>query len=942
MAFLQWRRFTFFDKEIVKDIRNHEDVSKPFEIIKESDIVACASGRGRIICGDLEGNIHLISRDLDVMTFKAFAITLSHLHPMRQSPFLVSIGIDEPGVNPLIKIWNLDKIVERTGWPTCVRIARAIPGNIPSHATTLAVNDSLTAMAVGFENGSVIIFKGDVTRDGSRHNKAKVIHEGRHPITGLHFRNTAKQNHLFVVTSNDCYSYNLSAKEKEHKFQLDDIGCPVKCTTLTDFTQDTLLVMANEKAVYFFQPDGRGPCLGFEGQKMILHWYRGYLVIVSENPKAVAMASSSTVSGICDSNVVSIYDVQNKFMAYSASVPHVIDVIHEWGSLYLVCKDKKLYHLQERDTQNKLETLFKKNLYALAIQLAKGQQYDEDGLVEIFRQYGDHLNNKGDYDGAVAQYILTIGKLEPSYVIRKFLDAQKIHNLTAYLQELHKKGLANEDHTTLLLNCYTKLKDIDRLDEFIMTKDREVDFDVDTAIKVCRQAGYYQHSLTLAEKHQQHDWYLKIQLEDLKNYHTALDYIGKLEFHQAEQNMKKYGKILLNKVPVQTTELLKRLCTDYIPADKPLVNIETFDGSRSVQVKCSSAEEFIHIYVNNTTKLTEFLEHMIKLKPNCRSSVYNTLIEVYLREYQTKETEGERKLLEQKLMDLFQRPEASYDMEHCLALCQVNNFRPGLLLLYEKAKLYQQILHYHMDYADHSGVILACNKYGSQQPSLWVEALRYFACCHSDDDDHLLKVLNEVEKKKLLSPLIVIDIMSNSPSVTLGVIKDYVIRQLQQENGRIAEDERLIKQYRDETERMRSQIDEIKTSARIFQVTKCSTCNHTLELPSVHFLCQHSYHQHCFDSYSDGESECIVCMAENRKVMDILRTQEQSRDMHEQFHNQLERADDSFAVVAEYFGRGVFTDVTLIPETVSKRKPKQKVDTNPFNHYDKKLNPFED
>lgn len=28
-------------------------------------------------------------------------------------------------------------------------------------------------------------------------------------------------------------------------------------------------------------------------------------------------------------------------------------------------------------------------------------------------------HSKGDYDGAIAQYILTIGRLEPSYVIRK-------------------------------------------------------------------------------------------------------------------------------------------------------------------------------------------------------------------------------------------------------------------------------------------------------------------------------------------------------------------------------------------------------------------------------------------------------------------------------------------------------------------------------------------
>ena len=37
-------------------------------------------------------------------------------------------------------------------------------------------------------------------------------------------------------------------------------------------------------------------------------------------------------------------------------------------------------------------------------------------------------------------------------MIRKFLDAPRIHNLTRYLQALHEKGRANTDHTTLLLN----------------------------------------------------------------------------------------------------------------------------------------------------------------------------------------------------------------------------------------------------------------------------------------------------------------------------------------------------------------------------------------------------------------------------------------------------------------------------------------------------------
>jgi hypothetical protein len=97
--------------------------------------------------------------------------------------------------------------------------------------------------------------------------------------------------------------------------------------------------------------------------------------------------------------------------------------------------------------------------------------------------YAEHLYSKGNFNDAIAQYIKTIGSLEPSYVIRKFLDSQRIHNLTAYLKALHDEEQADRHHTTLLLNCYTKLKDKSMLDSFIMT-DKNLNFDLETAIKV--------------------------------------------------------------------------------------------------------------------------------------------------------------------------------------------------------------------------------------------------------------------------------------------------------------------------------------------------------------------------------------------------------------------------------------------------------------------------
>ena len=52
----------------------------------------------------------------------------------------------------------------------------------------------------------------------------------------------------------------------------------------------------------------------------------------------------------------------------------------------------------------------------------------------------------------------------------------------------------------------------------------------------------------------------------------------------------------------------------------------------------------------------------------------------------------------------------------------------------------------------------------------------------------------------------------------------------------------------------------------LIQVSKCEICPNQLDLPSVHFLCGHSFHQHCFDSYADNDQECLTCLPEIRRI----------------------------------------------------------------------------
>lgn len=91
------------------------------------------------------------------------------------------------------------------------------------------------------------------------------------------------------------------------------------------------------------------------------------------------------------------------------------------------------------------------------------------------------------------------------------------------------------------MNAYTKLKDVSRLDTFIKTESRrvqtpsgdgrtttELPFDLDTAIRVCRQAGYFEHAAYLANKYERHEDYLRIMIEDSGDLRSAGDYLKRL------------------------------------------------------------------------------------------------------------------------------------------------------------------------------------------------------------------------------------------------------------------------------------------------------------------------------------------------------------------------------------------------------------------------------
>ena len=294
-----------------------------------------------------------------------------------------------------------------------------LPGGRVSVPVSLSASENQILLAVGFENGTVLLQRGDITRERGIKQKVLLEESGEQSsVTGLSFKTLGKAAHLFVSTTSAIYSYDVTVKDKERRSCLDNLGCERGLAIPVENLSDAHFVTGRNDAAYCYTTESRSQCYAFDGRKAALHFFRNYLVVVSVDGgggggggKAQSKASPTTTSVVqgaqptkSEVHVLTVFDVANKFVAFTAPVKPVKALLSEWGLLFAITEDNRLFQLTEKDIQAKLELLFKKNFYDIAVKIAKSQQYDEDGLVDIFKQYGDHLYTKGDYSSAIENY----------------------------------------------------------------------------------------------------------------------------------------------------------------------------------------------------------------------------------------------------------------------------------------------------------------------------------------------------------------------------------------------------------------------------------------------------------------------------------------------------------------------------------------------------------
>jgi len=168
-----------------------------------------------------------------------------------------------------------------------------------------------------------------------------------------------------------------------------------------------------------------------------------------------------------------------------------------------------------------------------------------------------------------------------------------------------------------------------------------------------------------------------------------------------------------------------------------------------------------------------------------QQAVWNTLLELYLTLASAAGSGTRGDALRDKALQLLRAAEQlPYDPTHALILCATRSFTPGLVLLWERLGMHEDVLRFWME-QDRRGAagagaeVMRClARYGGEAPQLYKLALRFFTetpelvSRHTHD---LGEVLRVIEERRILPPLVVVQVLSRNEVASVGLVKDWLL-----------------------------------------------------------------------------------------------------------------------------------------------------------------------
>jgi hypothetical protein len=171
-----------------------------------------------------------------------------------------------------------------------------------------------------------------------------------------------------------------------------------------------------------------------------------------------------------------------------------------------------------------------------------------------------------------------------------------------------------------------------------------------------------------------------------------------------------------------------------------------------------------------------------------QQAVWNTLLELYLTLASAAGEGARADALRDKALQLLRAAERlPYDPTHALILCATRSFTPGLVLLWERLGMHEDVLRFWME-QDRLGApgagaeVMRClAQYGDAAPQLYKLALRFFTSAPELVSRHtrdLAEVLRVIEERAIVPPLVVVQVLSRNEVASVGLVKDWLLTRI--------------------------------------------------------------------------------------------------------------------------------------------------------------------
>ena len=644
-------------------------------------------------------------------------------------------------------------------------------------------------------------------------------------------------------------------------------------------------------------------------------------------------------------DAVDIYDATNKLVAFhlllspghkalqAAGVTTVPSLASDgsWkggrSSALVFTSGGSLVTLTEKLTTEKVELLVQKNLYAAAVVVAYADPaFPATDITNLYRQYAEHLYNKGEFSAAMEQYIHTIGSLESSHIIFRYLDAPKIPLLVRYLEKLREKKLATAVHNDLLRTCYLKLND------------------TEAAEAIASSAS----SSRFLDKSSLNNIFSNVS----NNPKEALATICTLEAHQAAEVLVIHGASLARAFPRETAGVIISLCVGtYSPrALAGLSASEATDLKKMIEYNVNDnlpracdpypVELFASAFLEHPKLLRLILAHCNRNKCALSPSLRRTLLELTLAEWnQAKRTvDTEAQKLRHKeaiaaLTDSHCREIGDYD---ALVIVQLANFPEGELILYERLQMTPMLLErYAREGSEKSRrqMLALCQT----DPEVLADVLGHFVALASDklsqkrlrtgastktgesnnsdtansedeeEDDEIEEILEDIQealvlakRQAVLPPVRIARILAGEGT---GQFTDANAMQRSSHQGSIPLSVALdfvgtiLEESREEISRLKSEVEDYNELCNSMEIEIDSLLRSSHTLPPT----------------PDGEPNDVMASRLNidEVYAKLLRAEEgefgspEAEPPVEAFWRDLTHADDRFETLTRYFAKGV-------------------------------------